>query len=287
MGALLAPLLLLQNVIFVLCVAIPLIGLLLVALAVLLFVVVSLWFGEGVGLLLLHTLLLSAVVPITVVSLACRSLGGLAIAGGCMALDLALLHRLGSAAATEEALTDGSVPDATVAGPANSAALSVDSAALYCMLAVTLLLVVWPWKHTVSHHVSSLVSAFSWDRTRDPGTWPAVVGEVEGVELAQLRAFVDKACARQRRKYSFGIELVRAYELSQPQLRVRYEAFAEKQRRKGKPLAPQRLFHGTSRMSAQEIGRDGFALPRSGGMFGRGIYFTDCPLKSLEYTRGS
>ena len=131
------------------------------------------------------------------------------------------------------------------------------------------------------------MSAFSWDRTRDPGTWPAVVGEVEGVELAQLRAFVDKACARQRRKYSFGIELVRAYELSPPQLRVRYEACAEKQRRKGKPLEPQRLFHGTSRMSAQEIGRDGFALPRSGGMFGRGIYFTDCPLKSLEYTRGS
>ena len=270
MGALLAPLLLLQNVIFVLCVAIPLIGLLLVALAVLLFVVVSLWFGEGVGLLLLHTLLLSAVVLITVVTLACRSVVSLACLAVIMALDLAVLHRVGNAAATEEALTDGSVPDATVAGPANSAALSVDSAAALLMLAVILLLVVWPW-----------------DRTRDPGTWPAVVGEVEGVELAQLRAFVDKACARQRRKYSFGIELVRAYELSQPQLRVRYEAFAEKQRRKGKPLEPQRLFHGTSRMSAQEIGRDGFALPRSGGMFGRGIYFTDCPLKSLEYTRGS
>ena len=256
---------------YVFRVVIPLICLLLVALAVLLFVVVSLMFGEGVGLILLHTLLLSAGVLITVVSLAFA--GGcvaLAIAGGCVALDLAVLHRLGSAAATEEALTDGSVPDATVAGPANSAALSVDSAAALLMLAVILLLVVWPW-----------------DRTRDPGTWPAVVGEVEGVELAQLRAFVDKACARQRRKYSFGIELVRAYELSQPQLRVRYEAFAEKQRRKGKPLEPQRLFHGTSRMSAQEIGRDGFALPRSGGMFGRGIYFTDCPLKSLEYTRGS
>ena len=256
---------------YVFRVVIPLICLLLVALAVLLFVVVSLMFGEGVGLILLHTLLLSAGVLITVVSLAFA--GGcvaLAIAGGCVALDLAVLHRLGSAAATEEALTDGSVPDATVAGPANSAALSVDSAAALLMLAVILLLVVWPW-----------------DRTRDPGTWPAVVGEVEGVELAQLRAFVDKACARQRRKYSFGIELVRAYELSQPQLRVRYEAFAEKQRRKGKPLEPQRLFHGTSRMSAQEIGQDGFELPRSGGMFGRGIYFTDCPLKSLEYTRGS
>ena len=187
---------------YVFRVVIPLICLLLVALAVLLFVVVSLMFGEGVGLILLHTLLLSAGVLITVVSLAFA--GGcvaLAIAGGCVALDLAVLHRLGSAAATEEALTDGSVPDATVAGPANSAALSVDSAAALLMLAVILLLVVWPW-----------------DRTRDPGTWPAVVGEVEGVELAQLRAFVDKACARQRRKYSFGIELVRAYELSQPQL---------------------------------------------------------------------
>ena len=254
-------------VVLLLAVAIPLIGLLLVALAVLLLVLLSLVFG-GFSLILLHTLLLSAIVGLIFGQP--RGVPWLSIAGGCVALDLAVLHRVGSAAATEEALTDGSVPDATVAGPANSAALSVDSAALYCMLAVTLLLVVWPWM-----------------LTRDPGTWPAVVGEVEGVELAQLRAFVDEACARQRRKYSFGIKLVRAYELSQPRLRVRYEAFAEKQRRKGKPLAPRRLFHGTSRMSARKIGRDGFALPRSGGMFGLGIYFADCPLKSLQYTRGS
>jgi len=216
-------------VVCVLVVAVSLIGLLLVALAVLLLVVLLLKSG-GFGLILLHTLLLSATVGLIFGQP--RGVPWLSIAGGCVALDLAVLHWVGSAAATEEALTDGSVPDATVAGPANSAALSVDSAALCCMLAVTLLLVVWPWM-----------------LTRDPGTWPAVVGEVEGVELAQLRAFVDEACARQRRKYSFGIKLVRAYELSQPRLRVRYEAFAEKQRRKGKPLAPQRLFHGTSRMS--------------------------------------
>ena len=255
MGALLA----IPMAIAVLAVAISLIGLLLVALAVLLLVVLSLVFG-GFGLILLHTLLLSAIVGLILSQP--RGVPWLAIAGGCVALDLAVLHWVGSAAA----LTDGSVPDATIAGPANSAALSVDSAALYCMLAVTLLLVVWPWT-----------------LTRDPGTGPAVVGEVEGVELAQLRAFVDNACARRRRKYNFDIKLVRAYELSQPRLRVRYEAFAEKQRRKGKPLAPQRLFHGTSRMSARKskIGRDGFALPRSGGMFGRGLYFADCPLKSL------
>ena len=71
---------------YVFRVVIPLICLLLVALAVLLFVVVSLMFGEGVGLILLHTLLLSAGVLITVVSLA--------FAGGCVALLLRLQAQL-------------------------------------------------------------------------------------------------------------------------------------------------------------------------------------------------
>jgi hypothetical protein len=31
------------------------------------------------------------------------------------------------------------------------------------------------------------------------------------------------------------------------------------------------------------ISRDGFRLPGWHGMFGRGVYFADCPLKSLQY----
>ena len=32
---------------------------------------------------------------------------------------------------------------------------------------------------------------------------------------------------------------------------------------------------------------DGFRLPSHAGMFGRGIYFADTPLKSLQYTGGT
>jgi len=45
-----------------------------------------------------------------------------------------------------------------------------------------------------------------------------------------------------------------------------------------------RLFHGTKWENAQGILLDGFRLPSHGGMFGKGIYFADCPLKSWQYT---
>ena len=43
------------------------------------------------------------------------------------------------------------------------------------------------------------------------------------------------------------------------------------------------LFHGTSEDSARAVVAGGFRLPSSAGMFGRGLYFADCPLKSLQY----
>lgn len=48
---------------------------------------------------------------------------------------------------------------------------------------------------------------------------------------------------------------------------------------------PTQLFHGTSEANAQTIAREGFRLPERAGMFGRGVYFADCPLKSANYAR--
>eukprot|EP00413_Alexandrium_margalefii_P003571 CAMPEP_0204520980 /NCGR_PEP_ID=MMETSP0661-20131031/5545_1 /ASSEMBLY_ACC=CAM_ASM_000606 /TAXON_ID=109239 /ORGANISM="Alexandrium margalefi, Strain AMGDE01CS-322" /LENGTH=234 /DNA_ID=CAMNT_0051526555 /DNA_START=185 /DNA_END=886 /DNA_ORIENTATION=+ len=48
---------------------------------------------------------------------------------------------------------------------------------------------------------------------------------------------------------------------------------------------PTQLFHGTSSESIKGILRTGFCLPKQGGMFGRGIYFADCPLKSVRYSQ--
>jgi len=46
------------------------------------------------------------------------------------------------------------------------------------------------------------------------------------------------------------------------------------------------LFHGTKRKNARGIVANGFTLPNHHGMFGKGIYFADCPLKSWGYTDG-
>lgn len=50
---------------------------------------------------------------------------------------------------------------------------------------------------------------------------------------------------------------------------------------------PEKLFHGTDVKSAEQILADGFQIPEFPGMFGRGIYFARCPLKSEMYARGT
>lgn len=46
------------------------------------------------------------------------------------------------------------------------------------------------------------------------------------------------------------------------------------------------LFHGTSDEAAKSIASTDFRLPRSGGLFGKGLYFADKASKSWGYSRG-
>lgn len=46
-----------------------------------------------------------------------------------------------------------------------------------------------------------------------------------------------------------------------------------------------RLFHGTTPENARRIMSSGFQLPNHPGMFGKGVYFAKCPLKSVQYAR--
>lgn len=46
---------------------------------------------------------------------------------------------------------------------------------------------------------------------------------------------------------------------------------------------PTKLFHGTSMENASKIIKSGFQLPTHKGMFGRGVYFADTPLKSAKF----
>jgi len=49
--------------------------------------------------------------------------------------------------------------------------------------------------------------------------------------------------------------------------------------------SPMQMFHGTDASSAESIATTGFRLPARPGMFGRGVYFARCPLKSIQYSK--
>jgi len=77
--------------------------------------------------------------------------------------------------------------------------------------------------------------------------------------------------------YGFSLRLKKLWRVRESTQLQEYEA-------KAKKLGdPTRLFHGTSVGNAMNITKSGFKLPEKAGMFGRGIYFADCPLKSTRF----
>lgn len=131
--------------------------------------------------------------------------------------------------------------------------------------------------------------------------------------MAELRDWIGHQCATQRDKYAFGLALRDAWIVhnadrngpcsnpgskhpAYPPLQIKvlslilasavdaqYTTLQVDFAERGKPSSVARFFHGTRRDSASAITCDGFRLPGWHGMFGRGVYFADCPLKSLQY----
>ena len=102
--------------------------------------------------------------------------------------------------------------------------------------------------------------------------------------MATLRDFVGAHCDTQRGKYEFGMALRDAWRVSNPELESDFDQTTAAIIGRAKPSNVHRFFHGTSRDSARAIISGGFRLPPHRGMFGKGVYFADCPLKSLQYT---
>jgi hypothetical protein len=121
------------------------------------------------------------------------------------------------------------------------------------------------------------------------GSWPCIdATPVSGDELVALQVeFQEATHAHQSHYRSFGIRLVSAYRVVNASLSNDFEARCALLRREGKSDRASRLYHGTSTPSAKAIVQSGFELPTRSGMFGKGIYFADTPLKSLQYTRSS
>ena len=116
-----------------------------------------------------------------------------------------------------------------------------------------------------------------------PALWRYTQVIPDDEALAALRDRVGAQCETQRDKYGFGMALRGAWAVENAELSARYEAMREEMAERGKASSVRRYFHGTRRDSASAITHDGFRLPGWHGMFGRGVYFADCPLKSLQY----
>ena len=117
-----------------------------------------------------------------------------------------------------------------------------------------------------------------------PALWRHTRMLEDDAAMAELRDWVGAQCETQRGHYGFGMALRDAWRVSNPELDAQLADAQADMGARGKPADLRRFFHGTRRDSASAITRDGFRLPAWHGMFGRGVYFADCPLKSLRYT---
>jgi hypothetical protein len=106
--------------------------------------------------------------------------------------------------------------------------------------------------------------------------WPGVTQvDPDSPEFQERVSFFTNSCAPWAHKYHRIKELsiIGLYRVKRP---------ASFSRARPSPNC-RPLFHGTSWSAAKGIVSDGFRLPSRAGMFGRGIYFADCPLKSWQY----
>lgn len=100
---------------------------------------------------------------------------------------------------------------------------------------------------------------------------------VDSPEWDFVASLVEQRSRRYESHYRFGMKPLRLWKVLPGRLQREHRQSAAVLGR------PSLLFHGTSPDSVKGILQSGFRLPRHAGMFGRGIYFAHCPLKSANY----
>jgi len=119
------------------------------------------------------------------------------------------------------------------------------------------------------------------DIPEDPEEREACLIEVfpDSPEWLEVQGLVEERSGPHLEHYHFSLEIVRLWRVCPGHLQRQH-------RQKSEALgAPMLLFHGTSSDSVKGILRTGFLLPKRSGMFGRGIYFAECPLKSVQFAQ--
>jgi len=107
--------------------------------------------------------------------------------------------------------------------------------------------------------------------------------EKDSEEFAAIEQLLETMCAPYAFKYPyFELQLAGLYKVENPVLDLAFEQRTIESGEKGNVKL---LVHGTTLDSVASILSGGFKLPSKQGMFGTGIYFADCPLKSWQYCR--
>lgn len=103
----------------------------------------------------------------------------------------------------------------------------------------------------------------------------------DSVEFQSIEAFVGDRCRAYAGKYPFSLKLVGLHKVMNPALESLFDGRTTESRTEN----VRQLFHGSTLRNTHGILCSGFRLPGKAGMFGAGIYFADCPLKSWQYCR--
>lgn len=99
-------------------------------------------------------------------------------------------------------------------------------------------------------------------------------GDKDWVDISELLGSRSKDFTT---RYHYTLKLKKLWRVVPSERLQQHEAKAKEL---GKPT---QLFHGTSAANALTIVKDGFKLPEKRGMFGRGVYFAETPLKSARF----
>merc|ERR1712216_634403 len=115
----------------------------------------------------------------------------------------------------------------------------------------------------------------------DLGVWRHVSPASEGVRRNALAHFEEDCVAFQDR-YPEQLAVLDVFAVENSTL---IEAFGRVQSELvSRDPNNRRLYHGTSAFALKQIVFNGFQLPQRPGMFGKGLYFADTPLKSWPYS---
>merc|ERR1712032_1033496 len=119
--------------------------------------------------------------------------------------------------------------------------------------------------HRLTQHAVTMLFIDLWPGVAELDPWTQ--------EFQEQVDFFTASCLPWCRSYDFQLHVNSIFRVGSP----------TSNGKRGQPKSHRHLFHGTSRHAARNIVSTGFRLPNHPGMFGKGIYFADCPLKSWRY----